>query len=83
MTREILEIALRGLQIQRQKVDKQIADVRSLLEHRPGGRPPRAGAVTQMPKKRVLSPEARKRMAAAQRKRWAAVRGAHGGKSRK
>jgi hypothetical protein len=78
--KEILEAALQGLEAQRQKLDDQIAQVRSLIGRRLG-RPPRsngAAAATGSSRggrrKRVLSPEARKRIAAAQKKRWAAFR---------
>jgi hypothetical protein len=80
---EILEAALQGLEAQKQKLDEQIAQVRSLLRRR-GGRPskstPGSNAATPSApangrrKKRVLSAEARKRIAAAQKKRWAAFR---------
>lgn len=77
-SREILEAALQGLELQRQKLDEQIAQVRSLLGRRVG-RPPKEGAVAAVAAvrkvvKRVLSPEARKRIAAAQKRRWAAFR---------
>lgn len=83
--REILEAALHGLEIQRQKLDDQIAQVRSMIGSRAGrvlrgaqsegvggGRP----AVQR--RKRTLSAEARKRIAAAQKKRWAAFRKSQG-----
>ncbi|HTU46063.1 MAG TPA: hypothetical protein VMF91_13430 [Bryobacteraceae bacterium] len=81
---EILEAALQGLETQKQKIDEQIAQVRSLMGRRVG-RPPKqsgGGGATKASsggsggtrKKRVLSPEARKRIAAAQKKRWAAFR---------
>jgi hypothetical protein len=79
----ILEAALQGLEAQKQKLDEQIAQVRSLLRPR-GGRPSKSAqgssaAAPSVPvngrrKKRVLSAEARKRIAAAQKKRWAAFR---------
>ena len=78
-SREILEAALQGLELQRQKLDDQITQVRSLLGRRVG-RPPKeataaAGGASKKPAvKRVLSPEARKRIAAAQKRRWAAFR---------
>jgi len=83
-SKEILEAALHGLETQRQRLDEQIAEVRSLMGQRSPGRPskqtggsssqaPQRGAATAR-KKRVLSPEARKRIAAAQKKRWAAFR---------
>jgi len=79
-SREILEAALQGLESQRNRLDNQIAEVRGLLGGR-AGRPAKthstntAGSTAQGPrKKRVLSAEARKRIAAAQKKRWAAFR---------
>ena len=80
--REILEAALQGLEAQKQKLDEQITQVRSMLGRR-AGRPSKSAqsssaATVSGPavarRKRVLSPEARKRIAAAQKKRWAAFR---------
>lgn len=81
--KEILEAALQGLEAQRAKLDEQIAHVQSLIGRR-AGRPPKSESAVsetaskrtpaQGRKKRVLSPEARKRIAAAQKKRWAAFR---------
>jgi hypothetical protein len=78
--KEILEAALQGLEAQKQKLDEQIAQVRSLMGRRVG-RPPKGAASVSTAshsgagrKKRVLSPEARKRIAAAQKKRWASFR---------
>lgn len=81
--REILEAALQGLEAQKLKLDEQIAQVRSMMGRRVG-RPPKesegsassetTSTRTAAAKKRVLSPEARKRIAAAQKKRWAAFR---------
>jgi hypothetical protein len=84
--REILEAALQGLEAQKQKLDEQITQVRAMLGGR-GGRPSKsaetsnAGATagpTGGRRKRVLSAEARKRIAAAQKKRWAAFRKTQG-----
>lgn len=84
---EILEAALQGLEAQRHKLDEQIAQVRSMMGGR-AGRPARntevdssaasAPARGGAKKKRVLSSEARKRIAAAQKKRWAAFRKGQG-----
>jgi hypothetical protein len=77
--REILEAALQGLEAQKLKLDEQISSVRSML----GGRAGKAAKAPVWassannggaPKKRILSPEARQRIAAAQKKRWAAYR---------
>jgi hypothetical protein len=81
---EIFEAALHGLESQKQRLEEQIAHVRSLMGRRVG-RPPKqsgggggttkaAGSSGSGRKKRVLSAEARKRIAAAQKKRWAAFR---------
>ena len=84
--REILEAALQGLEAQKQRLDEQIAQVRALIGHRVG-RPPKASASkesgasssqSQNRKRRTLSAEARKRIAAAQKKRWAAFRKTQG-----
>lgn len=82
-SREILEAALSGLEAQRERLDHQIEEVRGMLGGHGGrtARPHAAAANHAQPKekasankKRTLSPEARKRIAAAQKKRWAAFR---------
>jgi peptidoglycan hydrolase CwlO-like protein len=77
---EILEAALHGLEAQREKLDEQIAQVRRLLGSR-GSRRTKAATAGDVDtpaksgrKKRTLTAEARKRIAAAQKKRWAAFR---------
>ena len=79
---EILEAALQGLEAQKQKLDEQIAQVRSMMGRR-AGRPPKAAHSQDegtgsgrggQRKRRNLSAEARKRIAAAQKKRWAEFR---------
>ena len=80
--REILQAALQGLEAQRQKLDEQIAQVRGMLGQRVG-RPPKSdkaeAAVEGEPRaRRTLSSEARKRIAAAQKKRWANYRKSQG-----
>lgn len=81
----ILAAALEGLELRKQQLEEQIRSVRSLLG---GARPPATVASaprtvsTDAPKagrKRVLSPAARKRIALAQKKRWAEFRKAKGG----
>jgi len=82
----LYEAALQGLELQKARLEEQIRMVRSLI----GGKAPRtaspsaaAGAPAapaskkargKSRRKRNLSPEARKRIAEAQRKRWAAFR---------
>lgn len=59
----MLEAALVGLQHRREEIEKKMIELRELI-----GKPAPA------PKERVLSPAARKRIAAAQKKRWEAFR---------
>jgi hypothetical protein len=63
----VLEAALEGLELQRKRIEAQMAEIRGRL----GKRTIAAAAES---KKRDLSPEARKRIAAAQKKRWAEYR---------
>lgn len=68
----LLQAALEGLLLQKQRIEEQIREVRSLL----GGRhkkqePPALDVAGAKPKKRRLSAEARARIAAGQKRRWA------------
>lgn len=69
----LLEAALEGLMLQRQRIEGQIREVRALLGRRRAG-----SSVAEAPvpgiRKRELSEAARKRIAAAQKKRWAEYR---------
>lgn len=65
-----LQMALVGYQIEKQKIEEKIRQIQSQLK----GKHIAAGPLAEEPaeaKKRTLSPAARKRIAAAQRKRWA------------
>ncbi len=65
--------ALEGLELQRRRIEEQIEQVRAML----GGRKVRlaGGGIANKPaRKRMLSPEARKRIAMAQKRRWAEYR---------
>jgi hypothetical protein len=83
--RGLLEAALTGLELQRQKIDEQIQTVRSRLGIglKRRGRPPgsKAAPKTAASGKRVLSESARKRIAAAQKRRWAEFRKSSGAKN--
>lgn len=72
----LLEAALEGLKSQRSRIDQQISEVEQMLGRRRGR--PASAASAVLPgvprKKRELSPAARKRIAAAQKKRWAEYR---------
>ena len=84
---DVLNAALAGLEAQKQTIEAHIEQVRILLGIRADGqprrgRPPKAATVataadvqqTGPTTKRHFSAAARKRMAAAQRQRWAAKR---------
>ena len=74
---EILDAALAGLEAQKTILDRHIEEVRSLLGQRGPGRPKKtasASAEAPIAKKRTLSAKARKKIVAAQKKRWAAFR---------
>ena len=84
----LLTAALEGLELQKQRIDEQIQEVRSLLGKTPArrGRPPgstNGGSANNSPaaKRTRLSASARKRIAAAQKRRWAEYRKSAGGKS--
>jgi hypothetical protein len=71
----LLSMALVGFEIEKQKIEQKIAELRA----RVGGRPIPAGSKSDSmattsestPGRRTLSAAARKRIAAAQKKRWA------------
>lgn len=77
----ILNAALEGLELEKERLEASIAEVRALL----GGRtvaPVKSTAAAQpqgQPKKRVFSAATRKKMAEAQRRRWASARKAAAG----
>ncbi len=75
---ELLSAALEGLEAQKKRIEEQIRQVQAMLGHR-RGRPAAAEAAAgpaapKATRKRKLSPAARKRIAAAQKRRWAEYR---------
>jgi hypothetical protein len=66
----LLSAALEGLELQKKRIDEQIQEVRSLLGKGRRGRPPsnHKGSAGR------LSTAARRRIAAAQKRRWAEYR---------
>ena len=73
--RGFLNAALEGLELQRERIAGQIRHVKSLLgEKQPSAVPAAAAAKSEPAVKRELSDAARKRIAKAQKKRWAAYR---------
>lgn len=72
----LLEAALEGLELQKKRIEEQIQGVKRMLGKR-GKAPVKVEAPVVTPvaaKKRELSSSARKRIAAAQKKRWAEYR---------
>jgi len=69
--KDALELMLVGLQARKAHVEAVVADLQAGLTGTPAPPPPSSG-------KRSLSPEARERIAAAQRARWAKAKGKAG-----
>jgi hypothetical protein len=79
LTREILTAALAGFRLDQQRIASQIAEVEALLKDFAGGNASASDDSPSSPKSKrgrgKRSPAARKRMAEAQRARWAKVKG--------
>ena len=76
--RSMLAMALVGYELEKKKIEDKIREIKSQLG---GGRVTSKAASASdgdQPKRRKLSAEARKRIAAAQKKRWAEHRKATG-----
>jgi hypothetical protein len=73
---EFLSAALIGLQHKLGAIDQRIADLRSQLGGQPVAHKAAAAAPESGAKKRTMSAAARKRIALAQKKRWAAYNAA-------
>ena len=74
LTNDILEAAIQGFEGQKKKIDDRIAEIRSIL----GGGPAEQTATQEAPvgKRKKFSAAARRRMALAQKARWAKAKGA-------
>jgi hypothetical protein len=66
-----LQMALVGYQIEKQKIEDRIREIQAQLRGNRIAQPSAAGEKEPARPRRVLSSAARKRIAAAQRKRWA------------
>ena len=66
-----LQMALVGYQIEKQKIEDKIREIQAQLKGKHVALTGAAGETVAAGPKRVLSPAARKRIAAAQKKRWA------------
>lgn len=81
-----IQMALIGYQIERQKIDDKIRELQGQLKGKRATLPSTDAAEKPATTKRTLSPAARRRIAAAQKKRWAehrkrAAQAARGAKS--
>src|SRR5216683_7213339 len=70
---DLLAMALLGYEAQKTWINAAIADIQAQLAHRGPDRP-RVATDVAVPKKHTMSASGRKRVAAAQRKRWAALK---------
>jgi hypothetical protein len=79
LTPEVISAAIDGLTAKQEAIGRQIAELRTMLPgaSSDGNASETSPALSRNKRggKRVLSPEARKRIAAAQRARWAKARG--------
>ena len=72
LTAEIIHAAIEGFESQKRRIDSQIDELRQLLN----GGSAEPGAESGTPaRKRKISAAGRRRMAAAQKARWAKIRG--------
>jgi hypothetical protein len=77
---ELLAAALEGLQLQKKRIEEQIRHVRLLLGKSNGKRVRPSGSVNRKNGPGRLSAAARKRIGAAQKRRWAEYRKSSAGK---
>ena len=79
----LLAMALVGYEIEKRRIEEKIREIRSRLGRRQVAAKNGAAPNSDQPKRRKLSVAARKRIAAAQKKRWAEHRkaAAQAGKS--
>jgi hypothetical protein len=71
LTTEILAAALEGFEVQKRRIDEQIAQLRQMLD---GGRSEQASETPK--RKRKISAAGKRAIAAATKRRWAAFRAA-------
>ena len=70
LSHEVITAAIAGFEAQKLRINSKIAELRNMLHHRDGH------AAAEAPKpKRKISAASRRRMALAQKKRWAAIKG--------
>jgi hypothetical protein len=68
----LLELALKGLEAERAKIDDEITQIRSQLNHGTAAATATAGT-SELPKKKTMSAAARKKISEAMKRRYAAM----------
>ena len=68
LSQEVITAAIEGFEAQKKRIDSEIAELRNMLDHRHTPAEPAK-------LKRKISAASRRRMALAQKKRWAAIKG--------
>jgi hypothetical protein len=72
----LLEMALKGLEAERARLENEISEIKRELGHRPSltKTPTAVVSTDSVPKKRTMSPEARKRISEGMKRRYAELR---------
>jgi len=70
LSHEIITAAMAGYEAQKQQINSKIVELRNMLHHKDGH-----GGAEPLKVKRKMSAAARRRIALAQKKRWAAIKG--------
>ena len=72
----LLELALKGLQVERAKIDEEIAQIKNQLNHQPAGAEREAAGMIPAAslKKRTMSAAARRKISLAMKRRYAEMR---------
>ena len=69
LSQEIITAAIAGFEAQKERLNSKIAELHNMLQHRDGH-----AAAEALQRKRKVSAASRRRMALAQKKRWAAIK---------
>jgi hypothetical protein len=69
LSHEIITAAIAGYEAQKRQINSKIVELRNMLHHRDGH-----AAAEALKLKRKISAASRRRMALAQKKRWAAIK---------
>ena len=70
----LIELALKGLEAERAKIDDEIAQIKSQFSSRPAAAGAGPGAAKPQRKRRTMSAEARRKISEAMKRRYAEMR---------